>query len=371
MVSCRIRVLPHLCACLRVACALSRSLLRSPEVDVDTLGLSLLLAQDPTDRDPTPLRRAALDLAEQRDLFASATRAVCSFTGANLLTRFLLLLPALHPMTGLLASSLFYSRLSVVLVFSAKLIGPMALNVFVLQALGAVLQYSPDMQDACEAREALVKPLCAAAVSCFFGQLVVLGLRWLRHYDWSKEGEAAYSEWHRVQRWRRRVRVYWVASLLYLALSMVFIAGFLSSVSRSDGTYWLYGALVNAVFQMVLLPVLNAFILALLSTVSKPSGAKGAEAKAKGTAEKKHEKTAASLPKDPELGEGNRPKTAELSRWEKDAPPPGRSFLSGCVLEDYFTVTESAPDSSRLGSLDLSPLRGHDKDGIAFNEKPG
>eukprot|EP00439_Symbiodinium_sp_Y106_P025586 s3511_g3.t1 len=329
-------------------------------VDVDTLGLSLVLAQDPTDRDPTPLRRAALDLAEEKDLFASATSAICSFTGAkSLLARFLLLFPALHPGTGLLASSLFYPRLSVVILFSCKLMGPMVLNVFVLQSLGVVFMYSPE--NGCEVQEALLKPLCAAMISCLLGQCVVIFLRRLQLYNWSKEGESTVDEWHRVQQWRRRVHIYWTASLLYLALSIVCIAAFLSSVSPGDGTYWLYGALVNAVFQLLLVPFLNAFSLALLSMVariSKPR--KSAEAEGKG---KKGS--------DSQLDQGVRPKAADLTRWEKsDSSQPGtpRRFLSGCVLEDYFAVTESAPDSSRLGSLDLSPLRGHDKDGIAFNE---
>ena len=329
-------------------------------VDLDTLGLSLLLAQDPTDRDPTPLRRAALDLAEQRDLFASATRAVCSFTGAGMLLRFLLLLPAMHPGSGLLASSLFYPRLSTVVLFSAKLIGPMALNVFMLQALGVALRYSTE--DGCQVREALVKPLGAAVLSCLLGQCVAVCLHRLQHYDWSRDAEPAYHEWHRVQQWRRRVRVYWIASLLYLALSVLCIAGFLSSVSQADGTYWLYGALVNAIFQLMLLPLLNALGLAILSTVSQPRPQEASKKVAE-------EDAGSGGSPDLELAEGARPKAAEWTRW--GAPPPERPFLSGCMLEEYFTVTESAPDSSRLGSLDLSPLRGHDKDGIAFNENLG
>jgi len=316
-------------------------------VDVDTLGLSLVLAQDPTDRDPTPLRRAALDLAEEKDLFASATSAICSFTGAkSLLARFLLLFPALHPGTGLLASSLFYPRCSVVILFSCRLMGPMALNVFVLQSLGIVFKYSPE--NACEVQEALVKPLSAAMISCLLGQCVVVLLRRLQLYDWSKERDST-DEWLRVQQWRRRVCLYWTASLLYLALSVLCIAAFLSSVSPGDGTYWLYGALVNSVFQLLLVPFLNAFSLALLSMVaqvSKPR--KNAEAEGKGTGSE---------------GSGS----LEGMQKEKSGSQPGTPgrFFSGCLLEDYFAVTESAikPDSSRLGSLDLSPLR---DDGIAF-----
>ena len=334
-------------------------------VDVDTLGLSLFLAQDLTDRDPTPLRRAALDLAEQRDLFASATRAVCSFTGAGLTARFLLLFPAMHPGTGLLASSLFYPRLSIVALFSAKLIGPMALNVFMLQALGVA--FRSEEGASCEVREALVKPLCAAVMSCLLGQFVSIGLRRLQHFDWSKEAELPYEEWMRVHEWRRRVRMFWIASILYLSLSALCIAGFLSSVSQGDGTYWLYGALVNAIFQLMLLPLLNAFTLALLSTVSAPRYYGGGKAVGKSCEFPSEE----SFSPDPELAEGPRPKAAEFTTW--GTAPSEKQFLSGCMLEDYFTVTESAsaPDASRLGSLDLSPLRGHDKDGIAFNEKLG
>ncbi|CAJ1348100.1 unnamed protein product [Effrenium voratum] len=123
------------------------------------------------DLEPTPLRRAALDLAEQVDLCASATGAVCSFTGAGLGARVLLLFPALHPLR-LLSTSLFYPKLSAVGFLGAKLVGPMALNVFTLQLFGRALSYRSQETSASSTRRSCGRfwppwsQLCWANWSC-------------------------------------------------------------------------------------------------------------------------------------------------------------------------------------------------------------
>ncbi|CAJ1420510.1 unnamed protein product, partial [Effrenium voratum] len=255
----------------------------------------------------------------QVDLCASATGAVCSFTGAGLGARVLLLFPALHPLR-LLSTSLFYPKLSAVGFLGAKLVGPMALNVFTLQLFGRALSYRS--QEICEFHQAILRPFLAALVSTLLGQLVVWGFYTLRRFSLEKNED---SEWQQVRRWRRRVRAFWVLLPAYLLLSVLLIAAFLSSVSQQDGSYWLYGVLVNVAFQLFLLPFLFAMLLAVLSLASrgpvKVSPVEEAPA---------------------------RPKSAAKRSTETPLP--------GSVLEDYFAArTSQSASPTRCGSLDLSP----------------
>eukprot|EP00931_Biecheleriopsis_adriatica_P050734 TRINITY_DN293_c0_g1_i1.p1 TRINITY_DN293_c0_g1~~TRINITY_DN293_c0_g1_i1.p1 ORF type:complete len:1282 (+),score=271.02 TRINITY_DN293_c0_g1_i1:340-4185(+) len=325
-------------------------------VDLDTLAVSMQLAQDQhgSNDDETPLRRAALQLAESVDLFGSATRAVCSFTGGNYFARALLLIPALHPCARLFTRSLFAPRCAHVAAFAAKLVGPMALNVFTLHLFGGHLRQPK--QTGCEYQAALVMPLLAGFVSCLLGEAVASCMQALRRYNLPWHGEAAHEEYLRVRRWMDKTGVFWVLMSTYLVSSVATIAVFLASVPEEDGVVWLYGTLINVAFQMALLPLLMALVLASFSmcmqtcSEEKTSSSKHVQVKVHPADGRKHEDYKAAWPDRHGPEHPAAVQAAEGTPWQVAAGP----LQNTSILVDYFAETQPSPSCRARPVLALS-----------------
>lgn len=329
-------------------------------VDVESLSLSMQTCSAVTSIDAlpleTPLQISAQKLAEELDLYYSASRAVCSFTVANWMMRAVLLFAALHPWNAF-RKSLFTPRIAEILLAVAKLVGPLALNVFSLQHADILMVEQSWLS--CWQKQAILRPALACAASCLLGELAIASFRYLRHFDHASLG----SDVKRVRRWRLRVKLFWTLLVTYLTGSLAILLAFLATMPEAAGLTWLYSAIFNVSLQMLVWPVLVALALASLVTTSLHSDArmKGGDAGLKVASTT----ACASLDTKADWSEQTEvtgiPIVRPGSAWQA-WPVPGHErngmFEAGCVLADYFALSKTAepPDVTRTGRLEISPM---------------
>eukprot|EP00930_Biecheleria_cincta_P024348 TRINITY_DN1743_c0_g1_i1.p1 TRINITY_DN1743_c0_g1~~TRINITY_DN1743_c0_g1_i1.p1 ORF type:complete len:1562 (-),score=246.62 TRINITY_DN1743_c0_g1_i1:96-4781(-) len=349
-------------------CVQSQHALRAG-VDVESLSLGMQICNAVTSSDAspleTPLQVAAQELAEELDLYYSASRAVCSFTRANWFMRAVLLLAALHPWNAF-RKSLFTPRIAELLLAVAKLAGPLALNVFSLQAASFIL--AEQNWFTCWQEQAVLRPSLACAASCLLGEMAIASFRDLRHYDHASLGCDA----RQVRRWRLRVKLFWTLLVTYLTGSLAVMLAFLATVPKAAGLTWLYSALFNVSLQMVVWPLLVATVLASLATTSlRDRRETDARMKEGGGGPKMVASAAAVGPLDTKVLPFDmqeqqtevtgipvaRPGSA-WQAWQVPGNDRNGRFEAGCVLADYFALAHSAspPDDSRTGRLEISPM---------------
>lgn len=345
--------------------------------DVQSLSLSMQTSSAVTNMDAspseTPLQISAKKLAEELDLYSSASRAVVSFTGANWMMRVVLLFAALHPWNAF-RKSLFTPRIAEILLSVAKLVGPLAMNVFSLQHAEFLMVELSWLT--CWQKQAILRPAMACAFSCMLGEVAIASFRYLRQYDHSSLG----SNIKQVRRWRLRVKLFWTLLVTYLTGSLAILLAFLATLPEAAGLTWLYSALFNIALQMAVWPLLLALGLASLVKTSlqhsKGQHSKGADAcmQEAGDGPKAASITACDI-LDSKVETLDQPEQTEVTgipvvrpgsawqAWPVSGYERNGMFEAGCVLADYFALSKTAapPDDSRsgqleIGQLDISPM---------------
>jgi len=235
-------------------------------------GITKLLEENESRIDssePTRSVQAARQSLTEKEIKKQRDWTVDTFLSSSVFLRLRLLFPALHPYAENTRVSLFTSHVTRTTLIILKLMSAAATGALFFSSSASTPDADPDCEEPEDIWQRMIQTATVGVLSAFLGDCVLFVLFFLQlqqpkaELEWTEEMKDRYR-----RKWRCRSILFWTLSSLHIAICALYCLSFLANVTAKDAAEWLESCAMTLLQDLLLLPLLMAFVFAILATIA-------------------------------------------------------------------------------------------------------
>jgi len=235
-------------------------------------GITKLLEENESRIDssePTRSVQAARQSLTEKEIKKQRDWTVDTFLSSSVFLRLRLLFPALHPYMENTRVSLFTSHVTRTTLIILKLMSAAATGALFFSSSASPPDADPDCEESEDIWQRMIQTATVGVLSAFLGDAVLFVLFFLQlqqpkaELEWTEEMKDRYR-----RKWRCRSILFWTLSSLHIAICALYCLSFLANVTAKDAAEWLESCAMTLLQDLLLLPLLMAFVFAILATIA-------------------------------------------------------------------------------------------------------
>lgn len=219
--------------------------------------------------EPTRSVQVARQSLTEKEIKKQRDWTVDTFLSSSVFLRLRLLFPALHPYVENTHVSLFTSHLTRTTLIILKLISAAATGALFFSSSASPPDADPDCKEPEDIWQRMIQTATVGVLSAFLGDVVLFILFFLQlqqpkaELEWTEEMKDRYR-----RKWRYRSILFWMLSSLHIGICSLYCLSFLANVTATDAAEWLESCAMTLLQDLILLPLLMAFVFAILATIA-------------------------------------------------------------------------------------------------------